>query len=184
MTGANGGKAVAGLLAMMLPVALGASMAVAQTPGGSASDQDKKFLKELDQDSNFEIKTAQLALKKSNSADVKQYAKMLIHDHTQLKQKIKAADGVANITPESAGSLSLSDRATYSKLELLSGDTFDTSYIKGLVKGNEDIVKDEKSEAADSTVPTIKAVAVRGAELDTKHAEKAKQLAQAHGVQE
>ena len=104
---------------------------------------------------------------------------MLIHDHTELKQKTKTADGVANMTPVSAGSLSLGDRATYSKLELLSGDSFDTAYIKGLIKGNDSIVRDEKSEAAESAVPAVKALAARGAELDTKHAEKAKQLAQA-----
>ena len=172
----------AGMLSGVLAVGAGGSMAGAQTPAGSPSSQDKKFLKELDQDSNFEIKTAQLALQKSKSADVKQYATMLIHDHTQLKQKIEAADKVANLTPEDAGSMSLSDRATYSKLELLSGNTFDTSYIKGLVSGNEEIVKDEKTEAATSTVPSIRVIAARGAELDTKHAETAKQLAQAHGV--
>ncbi len=170
------------MAAAMLPAVLGVGMAVAQTSGGSATAQDKSFLKELDQDSNFEIKTAQLALKKSSSADVKQYATMLIHDHTELKQRTKVADGVAKVTPESADSLSLSDRATYSKLGLLSGETFDTAYIKGLVKGNDDIVRDEKSEAASSAIPAVKALAAHGAQLDTKHAEKAKQLAQAHGV--
>ena len=179
MANVKGGTARIALLAAVL----GASFAAAQTSHVAASDQDKKFLKELDQDSNFEIKTAQLALKKSKSVDVKQYATMLIHDHTQLKQKTRAADGVVHVSPVSSGSMSLGDQATYTKLELLHGDGFDKAYIQGLVKGNDDIVKDEASEAASSTVPSVKALATRGAALDTKHSEKAKQLAQAHGIQ-
>ncbi len=49
----------------------------------TATDKDKQFLKDTAEDSNYEIKTGQLALQKSSSADVKQYATMIIHDHTQ-----------------------------------------------------------------------------------------------------
>ena len=169
--------------AAVLPWVLGASAALGQA-AGTVSDQDKSFLKEIDQDSNYEIQTAHLALEKSGSADIKQYATMLIHDHTQLKQQIKLADSAAKVTPVSAGSMSLSDKASYEKLKLMKGDSFDKSYIKGLVKGNEEIQKDEKAEAGGSSVAAVKKLATRSAELDTKHAEKAKQLAQAHGVSE
>ncbi len=175
-----GRRAGAGLVAAMV---LGAGVAMGQAAAG-VSDQDTHFLKEIDQDSNYEIETAKLALKKSASADIKQYATMLIHDHTQLKQQIKTADGVAKVTPVSATSMSLSDKASFEKLKLMKGDSFDKAYIKGLVKGNEAIQKDEKSEAADSSVPAVKKLATHSAAMDTKHADKAKQLAQAHGVQE
>ena len=86
------------------------------------------------------------------------------------------------MTPCSADSLALSDRASYTKLQLLSGDRFDQAYIKGLVKGNDAIQKDEKAEAADSPMPAVKKLAARSAALDAKHAEKAKELATAHKV--
>ena len=159
-------------------VLLAGIAAVAQSP----SDQDKKFVHDLAQNSNFEIKSGQLALQKSQSADVKEYAQMVVRDHTALNRQIATATTTTKTDPVSPGSLSLSDNATYAKLKLLSGKSFDESYIKGLISGNEDIEKMEKSEASDSTVPMVKKLATRSMELDQKHAEKAKALAAAHGV--
>ena len=175
------GRRLRRVAAMLLPMAMGSGHMLAQA-GSGPTDQDKHFLTEIAQDSNYEIKTGQLALQKSQSADVKAYATMLIHDHTQLKQQIKEADAAASVTPSSADSLALSDRASYTKLQLLSGDRFDQAYIKGLVKGNDAIQKDEKAEAADSPMPAVKKLAARSAALDAKHAEKAKELATAHKV--
>ena len=167
------------IVGIVLPLVLGAGVALAQS---NPSEQDKHFLKELTQDSNYEIKTAQMALEKSKSQDVKTYATMLIHDHTELKRQISKVDVAAKITPETAGSMTLADHTKYNELKLLSGDTFDKSFIKGLVKGNDEIQKDEKAEATESSLPSVKNLATRSAELDTKHSEKAKALAQAHNV--
>ena len=165
---------------IMLALTLGTSLATAQS-NSSVSDQDKKFLHDLGEDSNFEIQSAQLALRKSQSADVKEYAHMIIADHTRLKQQLASADKTAGLSPTNG--MSISDHAELEKLKLLSGKSFDDSYIKGLVKGNEDIQKMEKSEASDSTVVPIKSLAQHSADIDTKHADKAKQLAQAHNLQ-
>ncbi len=176
------GQARGRFAAMLLPVLFGAGAALAQDPGGVTA-RDKHFLTEISEDSNFEIRTAQLALQKSVSGDVKQYATMILHDHTELKKQIRSTDQAAAVAPASPGSMTLAEHAEYDKLKLLSGDDFDKSYIKGLVQGNEDIQKDEKAEAGGSSVPAVKSLAQRSAELDTKHAAKAKQLAQAHNVQ-
>ena len=150
--------------------------------GQGASSQDKKFLKDLTQDSNFEIRTGKLALQKSQSADVKAYATMVIRDHTHLKQQLRVADATAQVTPETPDVMSIADHARYDELKVLSGASFDDAYIKNLVKGNDEIVGDEKSEAANSSVPKIQEVAQHGLALDTKHAEKAKMLAAAHHI--
>ena len=169
---------------LFLAMGLGMGVALEQTSNSTgASSQDKQFLKDLGQDSNFEIKTAQLALQKSPSQDVKAYAHMLIADHTRLKQQVASADRVAGVTPIAADDMTVADHAKLEELKLLSGESFDKSYIKGLVKGNEDIQKEEKSEASDSSLAPVKALAARSAEIDTKHAEKAKQLAQAHKIE-
>lgn len=169
----------AALLSLALGFSVGASQA--QSSAG-ASTQDKQFLKDLGEDSNFEIATAQLAIQKSNSQDVKAYARMLIADHTRLKQQVASASRVAGVTAPTADDMSIGDHAKLTELKMLSGDTFDNSYIKGLVKGNEDIQKEEKSEATDSSLAPVKALAARSVAIDTKHAEKAKQLALAHKI--
>ncbi len=169
------------IAAMILALVAGASVAQAQGASG-ASSQDKQFLKDTERDSNFEIKTGQLAVQKSSSADVKQYANMLIQDHTKLKQETAAASRAAKVEAPSTTDTSFSDTASYTKLKLLSGNSFDESYIKSLVKGNADGLKEAKSEASDSTVPSIKKLAEHRVALEAKHTQKAEQLAQAHHI--
>ena len=179
--GIEAGRTRAAVLVFALSV--GTGLVQAQTPGNGVSDQDRQFLKNTAQDSNFEIKTGQLALQKSQSSDVKQYATMVIRDHTQLKQQMKSVDSTENIPPASPTSMSVKDTTTYTELKVLSGDSFDKAYIKELVKGNEEGLRDAKSEASSSTVAPIKQLAEHRVSLDTKHTEKAKQLAQAHNIQ-
>ena len=183
MVGRKHGKVGRHGAAMALAFALGVGSASAQAaPDQAASDQDKHFLDDTVKDSNYEIKTGQLALGKSQSDDVKAYAEMVIHDHTALKQQVKAADAKAQVKPTDEGSMSLSDDASYAKLKLLTGDAFDKAYIQGLIKGNKQSLKDGKAEAASTSVPVIKALAQHRVALDTKHTEKAGQLAIAHHV--
>ncbi len=169
--------------ALVLALSVGTGLLQAQAAGNGMSDQDKQFLKNTGQDSNFEITTGRLALQKSQSSDVKGYATMVIRDHTQLEQQMNKVDGMESIAPPSRTSMSLKDTATYTELKVLSGDSFDRAYIKELVKGNEEGLQEARSEASSSTVAPVKQLAEHRVALDAKHTEKAKQLAQAHNVQ-
>lgn len=179
---ANRWMSTPGVKAAVLVLAFtwGASNASAQST--AASSQDTQFLQDLAQDSNFEIGTSKLALKKSQSTDVKQYAMMVIHDHKELKREIKSADGATHQAPVAAKSMTSDDQSMYDTLKGLSGTEFDQAYIKQLIKGNDQIQREEKSESTDSTVPMVKNLATQSAAIDTKHADKAKQLAQAHNI--
>ncbi len=168
------------VVALALAFTWGAANAVAQST--VASSQDTQFLQDLAQDSNFEIGTSKLALRKSQSADVKQYATMVIHDHKELKREIKSADNATHQTPVAVKSMTSDDQNMYHSLKGLSGTEFDQAYIRQLIKGNDTIEKEEKSESTDSTIPMVKNLATQSAAIDAKHAEKAKQLAQAHNV--
>ena len=161
-----------------LALSLGTGMALAQ-----ATDMDKTFLKDTAQDTNFEIKTGRLALSKSPSADVKAYATMVVHDHTQLQPVIGAADKAAGVDPLAPGSMGVDDDARYAELKVLTGKTFDDAYIKNLFKGNADTVAKEKAEYDAASIPAVKHLAKRAYDDDTKHAEKAKQLAATHSIQ-
>ena len=164
--------------ATVLALLLGIGLASAQ-----ATDKDKSFVKNTAQDTNFEIRTGRLALKKSPSADVKSYATMVIHDHTQLKQVIAAADGAAGIQPIPPDSMGAEDDTRYAELKVLTGKAFDDAYIKGLVKGNAESVQKEQDELHATSVTAVKQLARRSLEDDTKHTEKAKQLATDHHIQ-
>ena len=166
------------LAATALALTLGTGVALAQ-----ATDMDKSFLKDMAQDSNFEIRTSRLALAKSSSADVKAYASMVLHDHNQLQTLIGTADHAAGVDPLSPGAMSVDGDAKYAELKVLSGKSFDDAYIKGLVKGNGDIMGKEKAEHDGTSIPAIQKLAQRAYEDDSKHADKAKQLAAAHNIQ-
>lgn len=164
--------------AVALALTMGTGLALAQ-----ATDMDKSFLKDMAQDSNFEIRTSRLALSKSPSADVKAYASMVLHDHNQLQTMIGAADKAAGVDTLSPGAMGADGDLKYGELKVLSGKAFDDEYIKGLVKGNGEIEQKEKAEYDATTIPKVKALAKRAYDDDTKHAEKAKQLAEAHHIQ-
>ena len=168
--------------ASVFSLVLASHATLARAQANQASDGDKKFLDETAQDSNYEIKTGQLALQKSGSADVKAYATMLIHDHTSLLQETARADKAAGVSPQGTSTMSVSDRASYAKLDLLSGKTFEDSYIKGLLDGNDEAIREAQAEISSSTVPAVKQLATHRLALDKKHAAGAKQLATAHHV--
>lgn len=165
---------------MIVAGVFGVSTLYAQEP----TSNDKDFLKNTAQDSNYEIRTAKLVLQKGTSPDVKAYANMILQDHTALNRQIAKTDTATKIDPVKPGSMSLSDDASYAKLKLLTGKTFEDSYIKSLSSGNEDAVNAAKSEASGSAIPAIKQLAEHRAALDTKHAQKANALAKAHGISE
>ena len=169
---------VAGTALLAITLFAGTRTTLAQ-----ATENDKTFIKDTGEDSNFEIRTSRLALSKSPSADVKAYATMVLHDHTLLQPIVGAADRAAGIKPLSPGSMGLDGDAKYAELKLLTGKSFDDAYIKGLVKGNVDTLQKEKAELDSTSVPAIKKLAKRALDDDTKHAEKAKQLASAHNIQ-
>lgn len=176
-------KATALLVALTWGAANGyAQSTTNSTQSTTASSQDTQFLQDLAQDSNFEIGTSKLALEKSQSADVKQYATMVIHDHKELKREIRSADRATHQAPVALTSMTSDDQSVYDNLKGLSGTEFDQAYIKQLIKGNDSIQREEKSESTDSAVPTVKSLATQSAAIDTKHADKAKALAQSHHV--
>ncbi len=166
------------LAVVAVALSIGTGIAMAQ-----ATEMDKTFLKDTAQDSNFEIRTSRLALSKSPSADVKAYATMVLHDHNQLQPVIGVADKAAGVDTLSPGSMGLDGDAKYAELKVLSGKTFDDAYIKGLIKGNVDTLQKEKAEYDATTIPAVKKLSKKAYDDDTKHAEKAKQLAAAHNIQ-
>lgn len=156
--------------------------AASYAQSANATDQDKQFLKDFSKDSNFEIATSKLALERSKSADVKQYAAMVEHDHLALKAGMRSADRAAGIDAADLTGMSSDDTSMYDKLKGLNGAEFDKAYIQELVKGNSTIEGEEKTQASDSKVPSVKALATKAAATDKKHAAKAESLAKAHGI--
>lgn len=150
------------------------------TMNSQASMQDKMFLKDAATGDMFEIQSSQLALQKSSSADVKQFAQMMIDDHTKLDNEMKPIAAEAEVTPPT--SLTGKPQKEYQKLQGLSGDAFDKEYISDMVMDHAKVSKAFGAEANGGQLPDERKAAMTNKPTVDMHLQKAQQLAQAHNV--
>lgn len=77
---------------------------------------------------------------------------------------------------------SVGQMATKTKLEVLSGDTFDKSYIKGMIKDHEDTIAEFNKEARSGGDPDAKAFARATLPILQAHLKKIQSIAADAGV--
>jgi putative membrane protein len=153
-----------------------AGMANAQ----SLDDQD--FVRKALQGGDAEVQLGQLAQQKSQSEDVKQFAQKMVHDHTELGDKVMKPVAQQLGVKEPKG-ISKKGKQLVASLNQLSGPQFDQEYIKAMVKDHKQDLKDFKSEAEMSQNPTVKKAAEVGENLISQHLQLIEQIAQKHNVE-
>ena len=88
---------------------------------------------------------------------------MLVKDHGAHKAKAEEVASQLGVTPPTGSSFG--EKATYTKLKLLSGDSFDRSFAKAMVKDHQEDIKEFQKEAskndaagqlAKETLPTLR----------------------------
>lgn len=131
-----------------------------------SDNPDASFYKDAAEGGLAEVEAGKLAQQKGTSQAVKDFGAMMVKDHTANNTKLEALAAGKGVTlPKEPG---LTHKATKKKLEILSGNTFDKSYIKGQVSGHKkmaellqkeiDTGKDAQAKAfATETLPTVKA---------------------------
>ncbi len=105
---------------------------------------------------------------------------MRVTDHTAANDKLKAIAERKNIKLPS--SPSVGQMATKTKLEVLSGSTFDKSYIRGMVEDHEQDIKEFQTEANSGQDPDAKAYAAVTLPTLKLHLKKIQAIAAAQGV--
>ena len=95
----------------------------------AAANPDAAFYKNAAEGGIAEVDAGHLAQDKGNSQQVKDFGAMMVKDHTAANEKLQALASSKGITlPTTA---SVAQMANKAKLDVLSGDTFDKSYVKG-----------------------------------------------------
>jgi putative membrane protein len=131
----------------------------------AASDPDASFYKKAAEGGIAEVEAGQLAQDKGSSQSVKDFGAMMVKDHTAANDKLKAlavSKGITLPTSSSVGQM-----ASKAKLEVLSGDTFDKSYISGQITAHRQTIALFKQEInngqdadakafASETLPTLR----------------------------
>jgi putative membrane protein len=105
---------------------------------------------------------------------------MMVSDHSAANERLKAV--AAKKSVKLPTSPSVEQQATKAKLEVLSGTTFDKSYIKGMVEDHEEDIKEFQTEAASGQDPDAKAFAVATLPTLRTHLKKIQAIAAAEGV--
>ena len=145
-----------------------------------ADSPDSKFMKSAAEGGISEVELGQLAQQKAVSAEVKQFGHHMVKDHTDANDKLKALATSKGVNlPDSS---SVMQQASKAKLKLLSGDSFDKSYIKGMVDDHKDDIKEFQEEASQGQDPDVKAFAASTLPTLKKHLKMIQSIAAAQGV--
>jgi putative membrane protein len=145
------------------------------------SDDDKKFLKDSAEDNMAEIKLAQLAVKTSKEPTVTAFAQKMITDHRALLAGAKPVAMKAGVTPPSGPGVGAD--AEYLKLKVLSGDTFDKSYIKTMVSDHHDDLEKIKAEHDSTQNEAMKKLTAHATTVVAGHKEMIDGIAGKMGLQ-
>jgi putative membrane protein len=146
----------------------------------AADAPDASFYKNAAEGGIAEVDAGTLAQDKGKSQEVKDFGAMMVKDHSAANDKLKSIAMAKNISlPTSA---SVGQLANKTKLEVLSGDTFDKSYIKGQIKAHQDTIALFKKEIASGQDAEAKAFATATLPTVQAHLKKIKAIATSSGV--
>jgi putative membrane protein len=129
---------------------------VLTVPGAAWSYPDESFYQGFMERGIAEVDVAHLALDKSSNAQVKEFASMMITDHTVANNALKAlATSRHARLPSSA---SAAQQTIQAKLTLVSGRLFDQLYIRDQIYAHQallDLVNDEITSGKDAKAKTF-----------------------------
>jgi putative membrane protein len=138
-------------------VALFAGVIGARAEDKQPADQpfdDTTFVKMAAIDGMHEVEFGKIGAEKAKNAEVKKFAEMMVKDHGQANEELKAAAKAANITvPEKI------DEKHQKHIDMFKnykGTDFDADYMKHMVADHTEAIAlfTRASKEANSTVPT------------------------------
>lgn len=132
---------------------------------GNASQADLDFANEAANGGMAEVALGQLAQKKATDPKVKEFAAMMVSDHTKANEELKALASSKDISLPTVPSED--KQQVEEKLGALSGAEFDQAYIKQMVEDHKKTVAlfetastsvndSEIKSFIDKTLPTLK----------------------------
>ncbi len=144
---------------------------------GSAATSDQAFVDLAAQTDMTEAHLGQLAADQAQSQGVKDYAQMLVTDHTADYTQLSAIAGKAGLTvPKGLDAKHDKMIAPFTKLK---GRAFDQHYIHEMVAGHEAAIAAYNKESRDGQNADLKAYAQQALPTLEKHETEAKALQKA-----
>ncbi|MEO6805017.1 MAG: DUF4142 domain-containing protein [Edaphobacter sp.] len=167
------------VLSALCCIALCSMPALAQTKTAKKpAMSDQKFLDLAAQIDMVEANLGQLAQSASSSQPVKDYAQMLVTDHTKDFDQLYQIAHQANLNRPDAIDAA-HNRAMIAPFQKLKGTAFDRRYIHEMIAGHTQAIAVYKKEAADADNPALKSYAEDTLPALQKHLDGAKALMKA-----
>lgn len=138
-----------------------------------ASGPDADFLTKAASDGQAEIELADLALKQSQSSDVKAFATTIKSDHMKAAAELKRLAGTKHVTVPSKPTAG--QEAVKGRLSKLTGPAFDRAYADEMVSAHQKAV-DLFTTASRSSDAEVKAFASQTLPVLKQHLQHAQQL--------
>jgi putative membrane protein len=118
------------------------------------TENDAEFVVDAADGGMLEVQAAELAVKTTQSPEVKKYAQMIIKDHSAANTELKAMAQKKNISLP----IAMSDNAQkkYDELREKVGEDFDKAYCKLMVDDHEKDIREFKKQADKGNDPELK----------------------------
>jgi putative membrane protein len=123
----------------------------------SAEIPDAKFYRDAAEGGIAEVAMGNLAQQKAESASVKEFGARMVKDHSAANEKLKALAQSKNITLPA--NPSVAEMEAKAKLQALSGQSFDKTYIKGMLQDHQQDIAVFRQEASSGRDPDARAFA-------------------------
>jgi putative membrane protein len=156
-------------------VALSCVLALAQ--GAAPAMTDQQFMDFAAQTDMLEANLGQLAAAKTSSQDVKDYAQMLVTDHTDDYTQLGVIAAKGSVVVPKA--LDAAHDKMIAPFNNLKGPAFDHRYIQEMIVGHTKAIQVYTKEATDAQSADLKAYASQTLPTLEKHLDGAKNLAKA-----
>jgi putative membrane protein len=173
------------ILSAVCCIALCCSPLLAQHKAGKAAKgkaaaepmTDQQFVDFAGQTDMLEANLGQLASSQAASQGVKDYAQMLVTDHTSDYNQLTAAAGKASLNVPKG--LDAEHEKMAASMQKAKGAAFDHQYIHDMIAGHEKAIAVYTTEASDAQSPDIKNYASTALPVLQKHLSGAQDLAKA-----
>jgi len=150
---------------------------LAQTSASTPGDSDQKFLDFAAQIDMVEAHLGQLAANQADAQAVKDYAQMLVTDHTNDYQQLGTIAKKANLTLPNG--IDAAHNKMIAPFEKLKGAAFDRRYEHEMVAGHQKAIAEYKKESESGTNADLKAYATQALPTLEKHLQAAQDLSPA-----
>jgi putative membrane protein len=171
---------VTGFLALACVVTSSSAFAADPQAQSKLSGQEKNFVMEAARSSMAEKELSDLAEQKARNESVKDLAKEIKSEHTQVVDKLQQIASNNNVSLPS--DVSKSDRTIIDRLQKLSGEEFDKEYMKQTVKEHQKDVENYRQQARSAKDQEVKDYAQNTLPTLEQHLDRARQVSESIGV--